>query len=479
MAATATTDRDPLVLEEARLARAAAAGDGSAFAALYERYGQRAFNLAYRIAGSEADAAGAVQEAFLSVMRRLPRLADREPAIGPYLFTATHDACHDLMRRRPRTRQGNTTPEPAAPPAESQQEEIREASMRLPERQREALALRELEQLSYDEIAAIMDVSRNTVAQLISRARINLRDELSGTSLASVAAPSPECERALPLIAMRDDGQLEAASHDDIWLDAHLAGCERCGLGVEAMEGAGASYRAWAPIAAAPWLLRETMAKAAALAGADWGEEIAEAAAASTPAEPLPGAPPAYLAGRNRGKPPRRRATLAAGLAALLLIAGLAVALVRSNPSATPAGPSADTVPGSSGGAQRPAAAAASGKSQAGAARRRKQARTAAKGAVGETTTASAPTATQAPQAGGGSSPSRPASSPNRHPVKTGVQPTRQVSASKPKPAPAPAAASQPASAPTAEGSPPAEESSKGPHRKREPPGQSRERPPR
>ena len=94
---------------------------------------------------------------------------------------------------------------------------------------------------SYDEIATIMEMNRSSVAQLISRARINLRDEMGGTVLATVAAPSPECERALPLIAAREDGQLEAGSDDDAWLDAHLAGCERCRLGVEVMREAGAS----------------------------------------------------------------------------------------------------------------------------------------------------------------------------------------------------------------------------------------------
>ena len=161
--------------------------------------------------------------------------------------------------------------------------------MRLPERQREVLALRDLEELSYDEIGAIMEVNGNTVAQLISRARINLSDEMRGTSLAAVAAPSAECERALPLIATRDDGQLEPASGDAAWLDDHLAGCRRCRAGVEAMQEADASYRAWAPIAAAPWLLKETMAKAAEQAGADWSEAIADAAAARTPAESQPG----------------------------------------------------------------------------------------------------------------------------------------------------------------------------------------------
>ena len=68
--------------------------------------------------------------------------------------------------------------------------------------------------MSYDEIAEVMDMNRNSVAQLISRARIKLRDELRGTALATIAASTEECERALPLIAMQDDRQLDEDSED-------------------------------------------------------------------------------------------------------------------------------------------------------------------------------------------------------------------------------------------------------------------------
>src|SRR5918992_1221003 len=70
---------------------------------------------------------------------------------------------------------------------EARNEEIRAANLALPERQREVLALRELEELSYDEIAELMEMNRNSVAQLVSRARINLRDALRGTALASIS----------------------------------------------------------------------------------------------------------------------------------------------------------------------------------------------------------------------------------------------------------------------------------------------------
>jgi RNA polymerase sigma factor (sigma-70 family) len=286
--------------DDSALARHAAAGDGDAFAVLYERHESRAFNLCYRILGSRDDAADATQEAFVGVLRRLPQLADRDLAFGSYLLTSARNACYDLIERRRRTQPSDEIPDSATPMGggvggggvgfdpgdpeddperkmllEARNEEIRVANLSLPERQREVLALRELEELSYDEIAELMDMNRNSVAQLISRARINLRDALRGTALASIATSSPDCERALPLIALEQDGQLVEDSNDAGWLEEHLMHCHTCRLGRDAMQEAGVSYRAWAPIAAGPLLFRETMAQAAELVGADWSETIA------------------------------------------------------------------------------------------------------------------------------------------------------------------------------------------------------------
>jgi hypothetical protein len=59
--------------DEAALAQRAAAGDGDAFATLYERYESRVLNLCFRILGSQDDATDAAQEAFVNVLRRLPK----------------------------------------------------------------------------------------------------------------------------------------------------------------------------------------------------------------------------------------------------------------------------------------------------------------------------------------------------------------------------------------------------------------------
>ena len=292
-----------------------------AFAALYDRHERRAFNLAYRITGSREDAADATQEAFLKLLARLPGLADRELDFGAYLLTAVRHASYDVMARAKRADPTEELPESArpvgaaaAPPPEEEpdrsvllaasQEEIRAANATLAPRQREALALRELEGLSYDEIAELMAMNRNSVAQLISRARIALRDALRRTALRSIAPGTPQCERALPLIAMRDDGQLTAAD-DAGWLDAHLAVCERCVLGREAMAEAGASYRIWAPVPALEILRRETIANAGERLGHDWS--AAAGSPRTTPDHGRQPAPRRTAAGSPRTTPDRGR----------------------------------------------------------------------------------------------------------------------------------------------------------------------------
>ncbi len=492
MAATATTDRDALSREEVRLAGAAAAGDAGAFAELYERYEQRTFNLAYRITGSETDAAEAVGDGFLNAMRRLAHQVDRELNFSAHLFAETHSACLELMQRRPRKPVLDSTAEP-------QQTKIREASMRLPDRQREALALRGLEELSYEEIAAIMELNPKAVAQLIYRGRINLSDELRGTTLASIGAPSRECGRALPLIAARDDGQLDPGSRDAAWLEAHLANCDRCRLAVDAMRETASSYASWAPVAAPSWLLKETMAKATEVTGTDGSEEMAATASAKPLTRDLSAAPAAPAGGPagqttpRAGRPRRRRATLALGLVALVLLAGLGLALQGDNPAPTSAGATAGTTPNPT--AHVPRSKRKSSKKNAGRGRKSNGEGTSQKAiqstAASETLTATSPTGSQAPTSTSGAS-NKPASSnkPTSHPSrpsgKSGVQSKRPVSPPKHSAKSTPAAtpvstttpAAQPAPTTTVQAPAPAEETTSEPPRRHEPPGKPADRPP-
>jgi RNA polymerase sigma factor (sigma-70 family) len=306
------------------LARRAAAGDAAAFAALYDRHERRAYNLCYRITGSPDDAADATQETFLKLLERLPGLGDRELNFGSYLLTAARHASYDAIARRRRMTPSDAIPDSALPPVagadepallDAHQEQIRMANEQLPARQREVLALRELEELSYDQVAEIMGMNRNSVAQLISRARLNLRDALRRGALGSIPAASPDCEAALPLLALAQDNGLDDAARAD-WLATHLTGCATCRVRIEAMEEAGAAYRLWLPLAPALWLRAET----------------AKAAAATTSpapdASPDPDASAAPDASRLR-----RLSALAGAGAAVIALAGLVAADIVHAPS--------------------------------------------------------------------------------------------------------------------------------------------------
>jgi RNA polymerase sigma-70 factor (ECF subfamily) len=157
--------------QEAQLARRAAEGDGAAFATLYDRYEQRIFTFCQRLTGSADDAADATQEAFVSMLERLPSLTDRDLNFGAYLFTTARHSAYRVMEKRRKAEPTDVLPErgasgggfgagmdpdqgdPEEDPerkalVEGQQEQVRAAHARLPERQREVLVLRELEEMS-------------------------------------------------------------------------------------------------------------------------------------------------------------------------------------------------------------------------------------------------------------------------------------------------------------------------------------------
>jgi RNA polymerase sigma factor (sigma-70 family) len=120
--------------------------------------------------------------------------------------------------------------------------EVAHATAQLPERQREALALRELLGLPYDEIGAVVGLDASAVGPLLARARLRLRVELRG-----VGVPMPECderERALRTIARRQDGETVTDADED-WLIEHLGHCVGCARAHSTMLEASACYRAW------------------------------------------------------------------------------------------------------------------------------------------------------------------------------------------------------------------------------------------
>jgi hypothetical protein len=120
--------------------------------------------------------------------------------------------------------------------------ELQIATSQLPERHREALALRELLRLSHDQVAGVMGIDTAAVAPLLARARLRLRDERRGAGAGS--STCQDRDRALRSLARRQDSE-PLTGDDDEWLLAHLGACEECDRAHAAMLEASFCYRAW------------------------------------------------------------------------------------------------------------------------------------------------------------------------------------------------------------------------------------------
>lgn len=170
------------------LVRGAAKGDEAAFGELVRLHEKKVYNLALRMCGNPEDAADAAQEAFLSAWKGLPAFRG-EAGFSTWLYRLTCNASIDLLRRSKHQRgevslDGAEAGLDAADPAPSPQEraertELRRAVERamaqLGDSHRQALVLREMQELSYEEIAAVLEVDLGTVKSRISRARGALR----------------------------------------------------------------------------------------------------------------------------------------------------------------------------------------------------------------------------------------------------------------------------------------------------------------
>ena len=120
--------------------------------------------------------------------------------------------------------------------------ELAAASARLPQRQREALALRELLRLSHAQIGDVIGIDTAAVAPLLARSRLRLRAELRGAPV--TANHCPERERMLRTATLRQDGEPVPAADDD-WFIEHLGHCSGCSRAHAAMLEGSVCYRGW------------------------------------------------------------------------------------------------------------------------------------------------------------------------------------------------------------------------------------------
>ena len=171
-------------LDDAALVRAAQAGDRGALDQLFRRHYDRVFGVCRRITGNEADAADAAQEAMIAMVRGLTRF-DGRASFGTWAYRIATNASLDELRRRRRRPlvsgrdqyEDQGLHEHADPTAGDRieqlgdREQIDAALAALPEDFRVPVVLRDVADLDYAEIAAILDVPVGTVKSRIARGR--------------------------------------------------------------------------------------------------------------------------------------------------------------------------------------------------------------------------------------------------------------------------------------------------------------------
>ena len=203
MAATETSARANAVLDE-----------------LYREHVGEVYRYTYAVLGNHADAEDVTQTTFVNALRALER---GETPEDPSRWLTV--IAHNLVRQR--WRQAAARPalvelETDVADAEEEEEafeleELVRALQRIPETQREAIVMRELEGRSYREIATVMGLSTSALETLLFRARRSLAEELENVVT---------CQNAELALSKRLDGRLSRKERRR--LDEHLADCPDC-----------------------------------------------------------------------------------------------------------------------------------------------------------------------------------------------------------------------------------------------------------
>jgi RNA polymerase sigma-70 factor (ECF subfamily) len=173
------------VVEVARLVQLVLGGDSTAFEQIILRYETRVMTVAARILGRGDDARDAAQEVFLRAFKYLHRL-DLQKPVEPWLVGITVNVCRDAVRRRDRRRRTfvdvdvpetiDRTADPHAGLVRQQESRmLQQALDDLPQKERLAIVLRDVEGLPTSEVAAILHSSQTTVRSQVSRGRLRLK----------------------------------------------------------------------------------------------------------------------------------------------------------------------------------------------------------------------------------------------------------------------------------------------------------------
>jgi RNA polymerase sigma-70 factor (ECF subfamily) len=183
---------------DARLIEGLCAGDDRAYEELLQRFQQPVYNIVFRLVSDSSDTADVVQEVFLKIFRSIGGFRGRS-SLKTWVYRIAVNEAHNHRRWFSRKRGQETgleddqgegvtyeqiLPDQGPSPFEIAADQetraaIEDALANVKPAFREALVLREIEGLTYEEIAEVLQVNINTIKTRIVRGRQSLREQLS------------------------------------------------------------------------------------------------------------------------------------------------------------------------------------------------------------------------------------------------------------------------------------------------------------
>lgn len=190
------------MMDELRAIARAKKGDAEAFELLVRTYETSVYRLALRMCGNAHDAEEVAQEAFVAAWKGLPAFRG-ESKFSSWLYQLTTNAAIDFLRREKRHRAATPiedevdlpadgTPQQAAEDAELRRA-LQQALQALTPEHRQIFLLRQMRQLSYEEIGQLLGLESGTVKSRLSRAKKQLRQIL--TQKGNLFAPPSVLEK--------------------------------------------------------------------------------------------------------------------------------------------------------------------------------------------------------------------------------------------------------------------------------------------
>src|SRR6266702_7012551 len=206
---------------DVELVRAYRNGDVHAFEELHRRYVASIYRLVRRKLGDALLAEDIAQETFMKALRMMDRVDDSFN-FGGWVHTVARNLCYDELRRRQRDLRVEGSEEDdddrlASLPSTSRsfdpvdvqesnelRRQVWQVAQRLPEKYRLVLTLRELQDLSYRQIARTLKMSESAVETLLYRARLRFKEEY----IAAEGEGELSHDEAVPLLAPYLAGKL-------------------------------------------------------------------------------------------------------------------------------------------------------------------------------------------------------------------------------------------------------------------------------